>query len=129
MYLNPEVIVITAAGVNSTLIKDFTLAYSISPGDTLTTNSSFGRVTIDNTFNKATVIMHLLGLSSSHKAAILSMQFDNPWIQFLQLDFFIYRNIQLHFYCIPSFVLLVMSLFLLVVSREGWSVGVRKTTN
>ena len=57
VYLNPEVIVITTAGENSTIIKDFTLAYSIYPaGDPLTINSSLGSVTIDKTFNKATVI-------------------------------------------------------------------------
>ena len=54
--LNPEVIVITAAGENSTLIKDFTLTYSISSGDALTANSLLGTITIHETFNKATVI-------------------------------------------------------------------------
>ena len=56
IYFNPEVIVITTSGENSTFIKDFTLAYSISPGDALTINSSLGSVTIDKTFNLATVI-------------------------------------------------------------------------
>lgn len=54
--LNPEVIVITAAGENSTFVKDFTLTYSISSGDALTANGSLGSITIDKTFNKATVI-------------------------------------------------------------------------
>ena len=73
VYLNPEVVVITAGGENSTLIKDFTLTYSTIPADALTTNSSLGIVTIDKTFNKATVIK---GLSSSQKAATFGMQLD-----------------------------------------------------
>ena len=47
---------IVAAGENSTLIKDFTLTYSISSGDALTDSDTLGTITVDETFSKAIVI-------------------------------------------------------------------------
>ena len=72
---DPEVVVIAAAGDNSTLIKDFTLKYSISSGDALTINGSLGTVTVDETFSRTIVgcpaiesfILSLLFFSPSEK--------------------------------------------------------------
>lgn len=56
---NPQVVVIDAVK-NATLLKDFTLTYSISSGDALSTNTSLGTVTIDEPISQSVVVRLLM---------------------------------------------------------------------
>lgn len=53
---NPQVVVIDASGENATLVRDFTLTYSVSSADALTINDSLGTVTIDETLTQNIVV-------------------------------------------------------------------------
>ena len=55
VIFNPQVLVLDARE-NTSLVKDFAITYSISSGDGLANNGSFGSVTIDEPIDQKLVI-------------------------------------------------------------------------